>query len=76
MSEPSTETEGERAQRIFDEERALCDRFITEFGGEYNSGGIRHRVMIYAGDMRRIMEMCRYLRDEAISAQHQVDDGT
>jgi hypothetical protein len=67
-------TKAERQQAIFDKEKAECDRFIAEFGGEYNSGGIRHRVVLYYEDMRRIAEMCRYFRDTAIGESTQVDE--
>jgi hypothetical protein len=67
-------TAEERSMATFEKEKAECDRFIAEFGGEYNGQGIRHRVMLYYEDMRRIAEMCRFFRDTAIGESTQVDE--
>jgi hypothetical protein len=67
-------TAAERQQATFDKEKAECDRFVAEYGGEYNSGGTRHRVVLYYEDMRRIAEMCRWYRDTAIGESTGVDE--
>jgi hypothetical protein len=73
MSDNQPDVVVDEAQATFDREKAECDRFIAEFGGQYNSQGTRHRVMLYYEDMRRIEEYCRYLRDEAIGERTKVD---